>query len=402
MSIEQANVLNLLSAAPKLRPLVMRWARMAARGEWLPATFSAVDLGYDDQRALERFLHATTARTRSGRFSGVVPEELRDPAAWKMVMESLGLAENVDKESTEDFLSRLQWQIPEAREAIAEFKNMPEVVRHLADAANRQAWQELFASAWNHLQRKKGRTTTLSQLGSDWFNDSKILRSGSLRRQLVLILSTISGVSADDERSVLAEAGIEENPYTSSVVVSAPFTFRLKDGTRFDYPMKFFMKRLVCQLPLETVREIDSIWWEGYDNLVTTCENAAPIARYVEDRSPVVYTEGYPNLAVQRLLKLFAKYGLAAVHMGDADLDGFRIAATVDRCIPVTRVGAAEVIADPRRLKGIPLADAQASRIDRFLEQHPDFKYANSVRLIRERGCWYEQEGFGSQRQNLL
>ena len=394
--MEPKDVLKLLEAAPKLRSLVMRWARQATKGERLPATFSAAGLGYDDQQSLERFLHVTTSRTRSGRVSGTVPEEMRDPAAWRRVQESLGLAGNAAAESTEDFLSRIQWQMPEAREAITEFKNMAEVMRHLADVVNRPTWRELFASAWNLTQRKTVRATTLSQLGSDWFNDSKVLRSGALRRQLVLILSAISGASADDERSVLAEAGIEENPYTSSVVLSAPFTFRLKDGTRFDYPMKFFMKRLVCQLPLEIVREIDSdsIWWEGYDNLVTTCENAAPITRYVEDRCPVVYTEGYPNRAVQSLLKIFARAGLKSVHMGDADLDGLRIAATVDRCIPVERVGAVEALADPNRLKGIPLTPAQAARIDRFLAQHPDFKYADSVRLIRERGCWYEQEGF--------
>ncbi len=397
MPIEPKEVLNLLEVVPKLRSLVMRWARMAARGERLPATFSVADLGYDGQQSLERFLHVTTSRTRGGRVSGAVPEEMRDPAAWRMSLEALELAENAAAESTEDFLSRIQWMMPDAREAIVEFKDVPEVMRHLADTTNRPTWRELFTSAWDRAQRKSGRATTLSQLGSDWFNDSKILRSGSLRRQLVLILSAISGVAADDERSVLADAGIEDNPYTSSVVVSAPFTFRLKDGTRFDYPMKFFMKRLVCQLPLEIVREIDSdsIWWEGYDNLVTTCENAAPIARYVQDRSPVVYTEGYPNLAVQGLLKAFARRGLKSVHMGDADLDGFRISATVDRCIPVERVGAAEVLADSKRLKGIPLTTSQAARIDRFLAQHPDFKYADSVRLIRERGCWYEQEGFG-------
>ena len=395
--MEPKDVLKLLEAAPKLRPLVMRWARMAARGEKLPTTFSVADLGYEDQQSFERFLGVTTSRTRTGRVSGAVPEEMRDPAAWRTVLEMLGLVGTAAAESTEDFLSRIQWQMPDAREAIAEIEDMPEVIRHLADVTNRPKWRELFASAWDRAQRKTGRATTLSQLGSDWFNDSKILRSGALRRQLVLILSAIFGVSADDERSVLAEAGIGENPYTSSVVVSAPFTFWLRDGTHFDYPMKFFMKRLVCQLPLEIVREIDSdsIGWEGYDNLVTTCENAAPITRYVQDRRPVVYTEGYPNLAVQGLLKAFARRELRSVHMGDADLDGFRIAATVDRCIPVERVGAAEVLADPKRLKGIPLTPSQATRIDRFLAQHPDFKYADSVRLIRERGCWYEQEGFG-------
>ena len=255
-------VLNLLEVVPKLRSLVMWWARQAARGERLPATFSAADLGYGDQQSLERFLRVTTSRTRSGRVSGTVPEEMRDPAAWRMMREALGLAEDCVAESTEDFLSRIQWQMPDAREAIAEIKDTPEVMRYIADTANRPKWRELFASAWDRAQRKAGRATTLSQLGSDWFNDSKILRSGSLRRQLVLVLSAISGVSADDERSVLAEAGIEENPYTSSVVVSAPFTFRLKDGTRFDYPMKFFMKRLVCRLPRSHgCHHGDSVGW---------------------------------------------------------------------------------------------------------------------------------------------
>ena len=131
MPIELKDVLNLLEAAPKLRPLVMRWARMAARGERLPATFSVAELGYDDQQSLERFLGATTVRTRNGRVSGTVPEKMRDPAAWRMVLEALDLGENVAAESTEDFLSRIQWMMPDAREAIAEFKDMPEVLRYL-------------------------------------------------------------------------------------------------------------------------------------------------------------------------------------------------------------------------------------------------------------------------------
>lgn len=161
MSIIAKDVLNLLGAAPKLRSLMMRWARLAARGERLPATFSVAELGYDDQQSLERFLGATTVRTRTGRVSGTVPEEMRDPAAWRMVLEALDLGENVAAESTEDFLSRIQWMMPDAREAIVEIKGMSEVMRHLADAANRPTWRELFASAWDRAQRKSGRATTL-------------------------------------------------------------------------------------------------------------------------------------------------------------------------------------------------------------------------------------------------
>ena len=53
MSMEQKDVLNLLGAAPKLRSLVMRWARQTARGEKLPATFSVADLGM-------KFFHEAT------------------------------------------------------------------------------------------------------------------------------------------------------------------------------------------------------------------------------------------------------------------------------------------------------------------------------------------------------
>ena len=72
MSIVAKDVLKLLEAAPKLRPLVMRWARLAARGERLPATFSVADLGYDDQQSLER-LPGAASRFQVRRFRSTHP-----------------------------------------------------------------------------------------------------------------------------------------------------------------------------------------------------------------------------------------------------------------------------------------------------------------------------------------
>ena len=37
--------------------------------------------------------------------------------------------------------------------------------------------------------------------------------------------------------------------------------------------------------------------------LAATSENTAPFARYVAAGRPALYTEGYPNYAVQRLLR---------------------------------------------------------------------------------------------------
>ena len=156
-----------------------------------------------------------------------------------------------------------------------------------------------------------------------------------------------------------------------------------------------FEEGLVCQFPAETAVAIDRIHWRGESKTIITSENAAPLVTFAQDHVPVLYTEGYPNLAVLKVMTNLAEEGLVAEHWGDADLDGLKIAALVEGNMPGSRIVAREILADPKRLKGIPLTPFQTARIDRFLTLHPDFKYADSVRLIRERGCWYEQEGFG-------
>ena len=187
-----------------------------------------------------------------------------------------------------------------------------------------------------------------------------------------------------------------------SVTVFAPFTFTTVEGAYFDFPLRMFEAGLVCQFPAETAVAIDRIHWRGESKTIVTSENAAPLVAFAQDQVPVLYTEGYPNLAVLKVMTNLAEEGLVAEHWGDADLDGLKIAALVEGNMPGSRIVAREILADPKRLKGIPLTPSQAARIDRFLTLHPDFKYADSVRLIRERGCWYEQEGFQSGRQLLL
>lgn len=391
--MESKDISNLMEATPKLRSLAMRWARMAANGEAPPHSFTLPNLGYAEQLDVERVLGVKLARTAGGKARGEVPDWLRAPAAWRALGQSVMNPDNA-AETVEDFLQRLEWKHPDRSEAVRTLRNSPEVNRYLSDASRRAQWEQLFNRILDMLRHLTGEFKLLSQLGSDWFNDSKILRSGALRRQLVLILAAVGDMQPDDEREVLAAVGIEDNPYTSSATVFAPFTFTTVEGGWFDFPLRLFEQGLVCQLTGETILAIDRIVWHGAAKTIATSENAAPLLSFRERRESVLYTEGYPNFAVLKLMVDLADAGIVAEHWGDADLDGLQIAALVEGNMPGSRIVAREALADPKGVTGIPLTDAQTVRIDRFLTLHPDFRYADSVRLIRERGCWYEQESF--------
>ena len=396
MKVGVEPVTELLSEAPALRPLFLRWARAAVKGNRLPETFTGPVLGFEAQRRLELLLKTQTGRTTDGKVYGTLLPMLREPSAWMEVAAALGVGEqdSAKTESVKDFLLRLKWLHPEAGFALETLGDDSEVVRHLSVPENRPNWKTLFASVLRMTRCQPGRLMTLSQLGADWFNDSKILRSGPLRRQLALIVAAFARTASDDEKEILASLGIEANPYTSAVTVFAPFGFWLDDGTYFDFPLQLYRKGLVCQLPAETVLRIVRIDWRGDEKKIATSENAAPLIRFVAAGRPVLYTEGYPNCAVLALMRCLSGQGLVAAHWGDADLDGLNIAALVQGNMPGSRIVAEEVIAVPGCVPGIPLTDAQRQRLARFLERNPACPYGDCLRMLMDRGCWYEQESF--------
>ena len=396
MKVGVEPVTELLSEAPALRPLFLRWARAAVKGRRLPESFTGPAIDFEAQRRLELLLKTQTGRTTDGKVYGTLLPMLREPSAWMEVAAALGVGEqdSAKTESVKDFLLRLKWLHPEAGFALETLGDDSEVVRHLSVPENRPNWKTLFASVLHRTQHLPGRLMTLSQLGSDWFNDSKILRSGPLRRQLVLIMAAFARIESEDEKDVLASLGVEANPYTSAVTVFAPFGFWLRDGTYFDFPLQLYRQGLVCQLPAETVLAIDRIDWRGKAKEIATSENAAPLVRFVEAGVPVLYTEGYPNYAVSVLMGYLSEAGVVATHWGDADLDGLNIAALVQGKMSGSRVVAPTVIANPNGLAGIPLTEAQRKRLACFVEQNPDCPFGDSLRILLERGCWYEQESF--------
>ena len=284
----------------------------------------------------------------------------------------------------------------------APFANLPRTIpfvvsygRTMHPPRSLSSWSKVPCSASAHRIPPRSRS-------SDWFGDSKLLRAGAVHGQLLHILRAISGGDAETTDSELfARFGIEENPYTSHVVAFVPFVYYVPGGTHggdemLDYPWRLFNRGEACVLSLETVRGIERVELRpphgGPDcRRIVTSEHAAPFRGLVSRSVPAVYTEGYPNFAVQRLLRLFAKAGLRAEHAGDGDLDGYRIADLVASCIPVDRI-----VADDVRRDGLPRRQLSASartRLESWLAVNQDSPHASALRETISIG-WLEQESF--------
>ncbi len=385
-----------MEKAPVLENAVRKLASKAARGVRIPQTVTVKGLDYVAQRELEHLFGTVGGRDSSGGFYIQLLPMFQERSAWRDAIEYFGLAGGGSSSVTGNVFERLKMLEPCLGPLVDMLSANDEVARFARKAENQKAWLCLAKGMREHILR--GRITTLSQLGSDLFGDSKRLRSGPLRRQLVIMAATLAGFDPDDERKVLEGALIVDNPYTSYVTFSAPVKFTLRDGSQFDYPDRHFALKMAVQLPLETVLEIDEIEWMSDSMRVTTSENAAPFARLVAENTPSVYTAGYPCLAVKVLLHKLSEKGVACVHEGDADLDGFRIASEVGKAIRLEGILASDVLANAPDDFGIELSPEQSKRAWAFLSsrQGDEFMFSSEVKDILARGRWIEQESFAS------
>ena len=381
---------------PQIEAVVRKLASKVARGVRLPETVSVKDLDYGAQRELEHLFGSIGQRTSDGRFYFSILPIFRKRAVWREAIEYFGLAKE-DSESEEDVFARLKLLLPDLTPLIDSLAADEEVVRFVTKAENQKDWTRLFRSIVERFSSPVcGLITTLSQLSSDWFGDSKKLRSGALRRQLVVILAILSDLDREDERLVLEGALIVDNPYTSSVTFSLPVTLIMKDGAVFDYPSRYHTRRMAVQLPLETVVNIERVEWDVKPQTITTSENAAPFANMVAEGGACVYTAGFPSLAVKVFLNKISESGAECIHEGDADLDGFRIATGVGNCISLERVVASDVLKKASLDAGRELTSEQIKRTSAFLfnPKYRDYEFADEIRSILVRGKWIEQESF--------
>ena len=382
--------------APAVAGVLRKLAGKVARGVRLPASFTARGLDYAAQRELEHLFGTIGQRQPNGSFYIQLHEFLRSPEMWREAMDYFGLSrERRDGGGGKDVFARLKLLEPEFSPFIDKLAANDEVQRFIAVPKNQRPWMDVFRGVVGRIRNKGRSLTTLSQLGADWLGDSKILRSGALRRQLVLMISVLGDDEpGKEERRILEEFMVIDNPYTSNVTVFAPIILTLDSGVMLDFPLKLFKQGMAATLPLETVGLIRTLSWKGPRRDLTTCENAAPFTSLISNRVPAIYTAGYPSLAVKMFLFLMSELGVECVHFGDADLDGFRIADEVGNYISLKGVAASEILKCADVDSGIPLTPEQSRRAWAYLSKHPEFRFVDDVRIMLSHGRWIEQESF--------
>jgi len=397
--LSKSEIKAAIEKAPAIAGVIKKLASKVARGVQLPTTCSVKDLDYDAQRELEHLFGTIGQRTPDGRFYISILPIFREETVWREALEYFGLVKKERDCDDEDIFARLKLLEPDFAPLIDALAADEEVVRFVSKAENRKDWKRLFQSLVKRFSSPAcGLITTLSQLGSDWFGNSKKLRSGALRRQLVVILAILSDLDREDERLVLEGTLIVDNPYTSSVTFSLPVTLIMKDGAAFDYPSRHYARRMAVQLPLETVVNIERIEWDAKPQTITTSENAAPFANMVAEGASCVYTAGFPSLAVKVFLNKLFKSGSECIHEGDADLDGFRIAKEVGKCIRLKKVVASDVLKVASSEEGRELSLEQKKRAMAFLlnPKYKGYKFADEIKSVLQRGKWIEQESFAA------
>ena len=399
MAMTKERIVAAVERTPEVKPVLVKLVGKVARGVALPAMFSEKGLSYAAQRELEALWGVAGKRAADGRVSFPFKDRLREQSAWREAMEYFGIDfPEASADDNEDVFARLKLLVPDSDWYVDRIASSEEVRRFASRPENRHDWLTLAKGVLERLLGGRLPATTLSQLGSDWFGDSKKIRSGALRRQLVVLYGALLNVSPNQESTLLDGFGIAANPYTSYVTFCAPLTFKIDDET-FDFPLKLYEKRMACQLPLETVLRFSELSWYGSAREITTSENASPFLDLVKDGVPCVYTEGYPNMAVKCFLRHLAAFKLKCTHDGDADLDGFRIAKEVNDCIHVAYSRPVKALYWAQRSKtpiGIPLTDEQRKRAEAFLAKDPGGRIAASVSEMLVWGRWIEQESFPS------
>lgn len=317
-----------------------------------------------------------------------IPPERREPSAWEEASAFFAKKQSAGDSLDEPFRRARLVAGAYVAEAL---KTDDAIVRFLrrGDCAARDFIRMLEWAVDRVANEANSPLVTLSQLGADVLDDSKSLRTGTRRIVFEHILCAVAGMDGEEcGRDAAARFGIEDNPFTSSVTVFAPFSFTLDTGEVSSYPAEMFRAGLAVQLPRQTVVRIRSVSL-NFERIVTS-ENAAPFEMLVRDGEPCLYTEGYPNAAVMRLLELLSERGAVAEHSGDGDLDGLLIADKISEAIKLRRVVADEVAADetiPRR----PVSQHARGRWEAYLAAHPDFAHASALRIAMKRG-WIEQE----------
>lgn len=379
-----------------MRPWLLRAAKRAVSGEaLLPATLTLGDVPNDKAVYRELVDIFPCCREENGRLKARLDNATRERERWLPLADLLGIhpvppapADTPEIRLTRT-LQRMKLLYPDERTFIDAICEADPLKRFFKSSASAHTDLLALFDALIFL-RTAPVGITLSELGAKFFTDSKALRNGPLRQQLEHLLRMQAGGVDDDSATLLNAFGIIENPYTTHAAVFAPFSYRADDGAWLDWPYRLWQRGEAAMLSWKTVRTIAEIRFEEPCGTLVTSENAAPFHRLVETRRAALYTEGYPNAAVKTLLRHVARAGASALHWGDTDLDGYRIAEQIARDIPAQLYVTDEIL-DQQSGQLVRLTSEQHGRLASFIRSHPDFPFLDGLRRTLAHG-WLEQE----------
>jgi len=225
------------------------------------------------------------------------------------------------------------------------------------------------------------------------FADSKVLKTTpSLVRRLADWLLLLRDAESTDEarRLVWAAYGVVENFTAIKATLFGPLEY-VKHGERFDWIAQLHARGETATLSWDNLRGIDALVLPA-ETPVITCENETPFNALIREGLPAlcIYTAGYPNMVITRLLHLLPAE-TSIQHWGDTDLDGLRIAAMLHqiRSVRLWRCDLAEV--QRHRSVLLPLLPDRLRKAEAFRENHPDFPFLDELAFTIAYG-WLEQE----------
>ena len=386
-----------LEREPGIAPYLEVLARKFVRSGAIP---KSITLGADPEapgvrRALA-FLFGGSDR-KDGKLVVRLPERLRTTEALQALADRLGIAAEPD--AGEDCATakatavlRQGLHYPQYAEMLNGLRNAEELTRLFQNHADAEKRLQGLLRAVAKLEANRT-AITLSQLGAEALNDSKALRSGALLKLLVTMLAWVADDEGDTPERVLSRFCVVDNPYTTLALLYGPVAYADASGRVWDWPAQLHADGKAVALTWAQVQGMEKLYPVAPVQGVITSENAAPFHHLVESRasSVCVYTEGYPNAAVMRVLELLAQSGLHARHWGDTDLDGLRIAEYVSRVIPVELHISPHGFFETFKDRLIPLTEIQLSRATAYLAAHSEFRFRDALLDTLQHG-WLEQE----------
>jgi hypothetical protein len=238
-----------------------------------------------------------------------------------------------------------------------------------------------------------------SKLGATLLSDSKIIRENQPLFNLVfkLLLSDID-VAEQEQYSekkpndLYEKYNIISNPTAIKVTFFAPLVY-YKNGICYDFIKKLWEAGESATLSLDNLSGIDKI--EIDENIqILTCENESPFNDLIRTGKDLalIFTSGYPNAAVKQILTLLKEKREHALHWGDSDFDGLRIASIINDIIPVKLWKCDLKTLKKNKKKLIRNRDEQFQyKMQKFLIKNQNFVFKNELLFTIENG-WLEQE----------